>query len=253
MTRALHAQLTGGRLLAALIVAGALAMRRSRPRHRAVPRPPAAPAAHFHPFTIVSPNFRDGGFLPVSAEFGRPGSKGSGCSGKNLAPTLTWYNMPAGTKSFVLAFSPPRATTYTGTCVGITGRVGRPLLGTCSRLQPPAPARRAARMTNLRATAGLAPSSRSRTDRRVSARLSDDLVPSTTLASPGYDGQPAGPTGRSCHDNVAPAAARGKSQDLVFRPRLVGWPDLFDMTAARSWALDRRPFIGPWLGAEVDE
>ena len=39
MTRALHAQLTGGRLLAALIVAGALAMRRSRPRHRAAPRP----------------------------------------------------------------------------------------------------------------------------------------------------------------------------------------------------------------------
>jgi hypothetical protein len=55
----------------------------------------------------VSPNFRDGGFLPVSAEFGRPGSKGPGRSGKNLAPTLIWYNVPAGTKSFVLAFSPP--------------------------------------------------------------------------------------------------------------------------------------------------
>ena len=172
MTRALHAQLTGGRLLAALIVAGALAMRRSRPRHRAAPRLSTAPAAHFHPFTIVSPNFRDGGFLPVSAEFGRPGSKGSGCSGKNLAPTLIWYNVRPGPKASSWPSHPPHATTYTGTCVGITGRVGRPLLGTCSRLQPPAPAPRPARMTNLRATAGLAPSSRSRTDRRFYVRPS---------------------------------------------------------------------------------
>jgi Raf kinase inhibitor-like YbhB/YbcL family protein len=62
-------------------------------------------ATHFHPFTIISPNFRQDGFLPVSAEFGGPGSKGSGCSGKNLAPALHWYNVPSGTKSFAFAIT----------------------------------------------------------------------------------------------------------------------------------------------------
>jgi Raf kinase inhibitor-like YbhB/YbcL family protein len=74
----------------------------------------AAPAAHtatgssqtqFHPFTIVSPDFREDAFLPVSAEFGGPGSAGSGCSGQNLAPTLHWYNVPAGTKSFAFTIT----------------------------------------------------------------------------------------------------------------------------------------------------
>jgi hypothetical protein len=57
----------------------------------------------------VSPNFRDGGFLPVSAEFGRPGSKGSGCSGKNLAPTLIWYNVPGRDQKLRLGLLTPRA------------------------------------------------------------------------------------------------------------------------------------------------
>ena len=74
----------------------------------------AAPAAHaasgssqtqFHPFTIVSPDFGEDAFLPVSAEFGGPGSAGSGCSGQNLAPTLHWYNVPAGTKSFAFTIT----------------------------------------------------------------------------------------------------------------------------------------------------
>jgi Raf kinase inhibitor-like YbhB/YbcL family protein len=60
----------------------------------------ATPATHFHPFTIVSPNFGEDTFLPVSVEFGGPGSAGSGCSGQNLAPTLHWFNVPSGTKSF---------------------------------------------------------------------------------------------------------------------------------------------------------
>ena len=34
-----------------------------------------------------------------------PGSAGSGCSGQNLAPTLHWYNVPAGTKSFAFAIT----------------------------------------------------------------------------------------------------------------------------------------------------
>jgi Raf kinase inhibitor-like YbhB/YbcL family protein len=65
----------------------------------------AVPRAQFHPFTIVSPNFAEDTFLPVSAEFGGPGSAGSGCSGQNLAPTLHWYNVPAGTKSFAFTIT----------------------------------------------------------------------------------------------------------------------------------------------------
>ncbi|MBV9383855.1 MAG: YbhB/YbcL family Raf kinase inhibitor-like protein [Streptosporangiaceae bacterium] len=64
-----------------------------------------ASQAHFHPFTIVSPDFREDTFLPVSAEFGGPGSAGSGCSGKNLAPALHWYNVPAGTRSFAFTIT----------------------------------------------------------------------------------------------------------------------------------------------------
>lgn len=68
---------------------------------------PAKPAAtvFFHPFSIVSPNFHEDGFLPVSAEFGGPGSAGSGCSGKNQAPTLHWSNVPKGTKSFAFTIT----------------------------------------------------------------------------------------------------------------------------------------------------
>jgi Raf kinase inhibitor-like YbhB/YbcL family protein len=100
MARAALAWRTRKRLTAVLIAAVALAI-----------APLAAAAAsgstaqpghhtHFHPFTVVSPDFRDGQFLPVSAEFGGPGSKGSGCSGMNLAPAFRWFNVPTGTKSF---------------------------------------------------------------------------------------------------------------------------------------------------------
>ncbi len=65
----------------------------------------AAGNAGFHPFTIVSPDFREDGFLPVSAEFGGPGSAGSGCNGQNQAPALHWYNVPAGTKSFAFTIT----------------------------------------------------------------------------------------------------------------------------------------------------
>lgn len=65
---------------------------------------PAA-TVFMHPFSIVSPNFREDGFLPVSAEFGGPGSAGSGCSGKNQAPALHWLNIPKGTKSFAFTIT----------------------------------------------------------------------------------------------------------------------------------------------------
>jgi Raf kinase inhibitor-like YbhB/YbcL family protein len=65
----------------------------------------ATTTAPFHPFTIVSPNFAEDAFLPVSAEFGGPGSAGSGCSGRNLAPALHWLNVPAGTKSFAVTIT----------------------------------------------------------------------------------------------------------------------------------------------------
>jgi Raf kinase inhibitor-like YbhB/YbcL family protein len=53
-----------------------------------------------HPFTITSPEFRDGGPLPKKAEFNQ-----FGCTGSNIAPELNWTNVPAGTKSFVLLMS----------------------------------------------------------------------------------------------------------------------------------------------------
>jgi Raf kinase inhibitor-like YbhB/YbcL family protein len=55
-----------------------------------------------HPFTITSPNFRDGGRLPLSAEAAAPAF---GCSGQNLAPTLRWTNAPTGTKGFAFTMN----------------------------------------------------------------------------------------------------------------------------------------------------
>jgi len=106
MTRTLRARLAGRRLAAAAIVAGALAVAPlAATAASGSTAHPAGSAARLHPFTIVSPNFRDGGFLPVSAEFGGPGSQGSGCSGQNLAPRLIWFNIPAGTKGFAFTIN----------------------------------------------------------------------------------------------------------------------------------------------------
>jgi len=70
--------------------------------------PAVSQAAHLRPFTVVSPNFRDGHFLPRSAELGGPVGQGV-CNGKNLAPALRWFNVPAGTKSFTLTITDPDA------------------------------------------------------------------------------------------------------------------------------------------------
>lgn len=53
-----------------------------------------------HPFTITSPDFRDGGPLSKKTEFNQ-----SGCTGSNIAPELDWTNVPAGTQSFVMLMS----------------------------------------------------------------------------------------------------------------------------------------------------
>jgi hypothetical protein len=58
--------------------------------------------AKLTPFTIVSPNFADGGRLPSWTEFGGPYASEVGCSGKNLSPALAWFNAPAGTESYAL-------------------------------------------------------------------------------------------------------------------------------------------------------
>jgi Raf kinase inhibitor-like YbhB/YbcL family protein len=52
------------------------------------------------PFTITSPEFRDGGPLSKKNEINQ-----FGCTGSNIAPELDWKNVPSGTKSFVLLMS----------------------------------------------------------------------------------------------------------------------------------------------------
>jgi hypothetical protein len=54
------------------------------------------------PFTLVSPDFRDGGPLPVWTEFGGAFGSEAGCFGRNLAPELDWRHAPAGTQSYAL-------------------------------------------------------------------------------------------------------------------------------------------------------
>ena len=51
--------------------------------------------AALRPFTLTSPDFKDGRSLPQS-------SVSPKCSGSNIAPTFQWTNAPANTKSFVL-------------------------------------------------------------------------------------------------------------------------------------------------------
>jgi Raf kinase inhibitor-like YbhB/YbcL family protein len=56
------------------------------------------------PFTLRSPDFKDGSRLPASTE----GNLG-GCTGRNRAPALTWSGVPAGTRSFALVLFDPDA------------------------------------------------------------------------------------------------------------------------------------------------
>jgi Raf kinase inhibitor-like YbhB/YbcL family protein len=72
-------------------------------------RPPSVTAraagAAGPPFTISSPDFRPGGPLAVRNEW----NGGMGCDGGNVAPRLTWREVPAGTRSFALTVVDPDA------------------------------------------------------------------------------------------------------------------------------------------------
>ena len=61
---------------------------------------PAQADHKLQPFTLSSPNFRDGGPLPPSSENGR-----GSCHGQNIAPILQWTNVPAQTRSFALVMN----------------------------------------------------------------------------------------------------------------------------------------------------
>lgn len=89
---------TGRRVaLVALAVALFLLLASSSSSGALVHAQSQAPAhTKLQPFSIFSPNFHDGGPLPLSSE----GS--SGCTGKNIAPSFFWTNVPAQTSSFAL-------------------------------------------------------------------------------------------------------------------------------------------------------
>ena len=87
--------LAGTGILVLGLLALSLLLSLSRTSHVAI-----ASNKALHPFTITSPDFRDGGSLSQKNEFNQ-----FGCTGSNLAPELNWTNVPAGTKSFAMLMS----------------------------------------------------------------------------------------------------------------------------------------------------
>lgn len=84
---------------ASLLVLGLLALSLTLSFSR-TSNPALASSSALHPFTITSPDFRDGGPLSQKNEINR-----FGCNGSNIAPVLNWTNVPAGTKSFAMLMS----------------------------------------------------------------------------------------------------------------------------------------------------
>jgi Raf kinase inhibitor-like YbhB/YbcL family protein len=60
----------------------------------------ADPDGHARAFTLTSPDFPEGGFLPHRGALDR-----FGCDGHNLAPTLRWAGVPPGTASLALTMT----------------------------------------------------------------------------------------------------------------------------------------------------
>lgn len=56
-------------------------------------------------FTLTSPSFKDGHFIPSKHAY-------VGCGGKNISPKLEWKNAPAGTKNFALIVDDPDAAPF---------------------------------------------------------------------------------------------------------------------------------------------
>ena len=52
---------------------------------------------------LFSKTFPDGGLIPARCGYGRIGAAGETVSSENLSPQLAWDEVPAGTKSFVIA------------------------------------------------------------------------------------------------------------------------------------------------------
>ena len=90
--------------LVAAVAAGLLGVLAFAPASAAA-RPEAA-ATKLHPFTITSPDFRDGGRLPDSAA---SNIAAAACRGQNQAPELQWTNEPATTKGFAFTINDPDA------------------------------------------------------------------------------------------------------------------------------------------------
>lgn len=57
-------------------------------------------------FVLTSPDFKEGGTIKAEQVF-----NGSGCSGQNVSPELSWSGAPAGAKSFALTVYDPDART----------------------------------------------------------------------------------------------------------------------------------------------
>lgn len=69
----------------------------------------AVPSAADKPFTLTSPQLKDGGVMGTEQVF-----NAFGCTGKNVSPELVWSNPPKGTRSFAVTVYDPDAPTGSG-------------------------------------------------------------------------------------------------------------------------------------------
>ncbi len=60
-------------------------------------------------FTVTTPDFHDGGTIPMAQVF-----NAGGCTGGDHSPALSWSGEPAGTQSFAVTMYDPDAPTGSG-------------------------------------------------------------------------------------------------------------------------------------------
>ena len=60
-------------------------------------------------FTVTSPDFPNGGTIPMAQVF-----NADGCTGQDRSPAITWSGEPAGTQSFAVTMYDPDAPTGSG-------------------------------------------------------------------------------------------------------------------------------------------